>query len=43
METKIKAPTRKEGHDENPKDKDKEHKLKDAFNAMGYINLAIAK
>lgn len=41
METKIKAPTRKEGHDENPKDK--EHKLKDAFNAMGYINLAIAK
>lgn len=41
MIEKTKIPTRKEAPDEN--EKDKEHRLKDTFNAMGYLNLAIAK
>jgi predicted ATPase len=41
METKTKTQTRKEAPEENQKDR--EHRLKDAFNAMGYVNLAIAK
>jgi hypothetical protein len=36
MENKTKLPQKDD-------EKDREHKLKDAFNAMGYINLAIAK
>jgi hypothetical protein len=41
MENKTKIPTRKEEPDEY--EKEREHRLKDAFNAMGYVNLAIAK
>jgi hypothetical protein len=41
MENKTRNPTQKEEADENQKEK--EHRLKDAFNAMGYVNLAIAK
>jgi hypothetical protein len=39
MENKTKTTTRKDVEN----GKDKEHRLKDAFNAIGQINLAIAK
>jgi hypothetical protein len=41
MDNKTKNPTHKEEPEQN--EKEKEHRLKDAFNAMGYVNLAIAK
>jgi|GEM_PF-5864398 hypothetical protein len=41
MKDKTKIPTRKEPLEEN--EKEREHRLRDAFNAMGYVNLAIAK
>jgi hypothetical protein len=41
MENKTKTSTRKEAPEENQKDR--EHRLKDAFNAMGHVNLAMAK
>jgi hypothetical protein len=40
MENKTKTPTRKEDVEN---EKNKEHRLKDAFNAIGQVNLAIAK
>jgi hypothetical protein len=40
METKTKIPTRKEDPEN---EKESEHRLKDAFHAMGYVNLSIAK
>jgi hypothetical protein len=40
MDNKTKTSTRKEGVENK---KESEHRLKDAFNAIGQVNLAIAK